>query len=173
MHGWETRMLLRHCLERRVRRPSCRGGSASAGLRSTPGSRTGSWTGIWRPGETRYSPRPRRSHKLDAYKDHRQTAGGVSAADGAAAVRRGARGRVRGCLQPRARLRHEVCPRDHLALSSTLALNEESVVPSTWVFVHWLRASWCPDPARGCRRSARLAVGTKPAPLNRRRPRRP
>ena len=67
MHGWETRMLLKHCLERAFRRPSCRGGSASAGGRSTPGSRPGAGPGSGGRGDAVLAA-PRRPHKLDPYK---------------------------------------------------------------------------------------------------------
>ena len=100
MHRWETRML-RHYLERGVSK-------AELSRRFRVSRRTiYSWIASGDldrdlvAGGTRYSPRPRRAHKLDPYKlDHRGPAVGVSPVIGAAAVRREPRGRLCGQLRP-------------------------------------------------------------------------
>ena len=68
MHGWETRMLLKHYLERGVSK-------AELSRRFGVSRRTvhawieaGELDRDLASGRTRYSPRPRRAHKLDPYK---------------------------------------------------------------------------------------------------------
>ena len=68
MHGWETRMLLRHYLERGVSKAelSRRFGVSRRTIYSWIAS--GDLDRDLAAGGTRYSPRPRRAHKLDPYK---------------------------------------------------------------------------------------------------------
>ena len=68
MHGWETRMLLRHYLERGVSKAelSRRFGMSRRTIYSWIAS--GDLDRDLAAGGTRYSPRPRRAHKLDPYK---------------------------------------------------------------------------------------------------------
>ena len=68
MHGWETRMLLKHCLERGVSKAelSRRFGVSRRTIHAW--IEAGELDRDLAAGETRYSPRPRRRHKLDAYK---------------------------------------------------------------------------------------------------------
>ena len=68
MHGWETRMLLRHYLERGVSKAelSRRFGVSRRTIYSWIAS--GDLDRDLAAGGTRYSPRPRRVHKLDPYK---------------------------------------------------------------------------------------------------------
>ena len=68
MHGWETRMLLRHYLERGVSKAelSRRFGVSRRTIYSWIAS--GDLDRDLAAGGTRYTPRPRRVHKLDPYK---------------------------------------------------------------------------------------------------------
>ena len=68
MHGWETRMLLRHYLERGVSKAelSRRFGVSRRTIYSWIAS--GDLDRDLAAGGTQYSPRPRRAHKLDPYK---------------------------------------------------------------------------------------------------------
>ena len=105
MHGWGTRMLLKHYLDASVSKAelSRRFGISRRTIHHW--IETGSWTGIClRAGRGTRRDRGRRTSWIRSG-DHRRAAGGVSAADGAAAVRRGPGGGLRGRLQPRARLR--------------------------------------------------------------------
>ena len=68
MHGWETRMLLKHCLERGVSKVvlSRRFGVSRRTIHAW--IEAGELDRDLAAGEARYSPRPRRQHKLDPYK---------------------------------------------------------------------------------------------------------
>ena len=68
MHGWETRMLLKHCLERGVSKVvlSRRFGVSRRTIHAW--IEAGELDRDLAAGEAQYSPRPRRQHKLDPYK---------------------------------------------------------------------------------------------------------
>ena len=68
MHGWETRMLLKHYLERGVSKAelSRRFGISRRTIHAW--IEAGELDRDLAAGATRYSPRPRRAHKLDPYK---------------------------------------------------------------------------------------------------------
>ena len=101
MHEWGTRMLLKQYLDQGLTKAelSRRFGVSRRTIHYWIDS--GQLDRDLATGQTRYSPRPAVGSQLDPIQgDHRSAAAGVSEAVGAAIVRRGQRGRLRGRLQP-------------------------------------------------------------------------
>ena len=101
MHGWETRMLLRHYLERGVSKTelSRRFGVSRRTIHEW--IETGQLDRDLAGGGTRYRSRPAVGHKLDPYKGIIEAApGGVPSVVGEAALRRGSGGGLHGRVRP-------------------------------------------------------------------------